>query len=237
MIKREDTRLINCLNVIVGPRFFETTPEKIKTMAASMNLPQGQLTPIIVYPVTSKSYQLVAGLTRLRAAIDILRWQKIRAEVIYADDPRHYKVIELTENIDRRDLTRDQRRTMRQHRKELQRQIMESVEPAKAGRGKKGGIREAAREAGISKSTAHRRQHETDKLSQNPSSGTISDQPTSTAAQQSGKKPLSTHYSPAEYNAIKAYADQHKLPMGNVVREAVRQYLSAHGINIISNAA
>ena len=55
----------------------------------------------------------------------------------------------------------------------VERQQMAEVEPAKGGRGKKGGISEAARKAGLTRRTAQRRMTET-KPAQNTKSGQVS---------------------------------------------------------------
>ena len=231
MIKHEGTREINCLSISVGERFMAPTPEQIKAMAASMAQPQGQVTPIIVTNVTRMTYRLVAGATRLRAAIDILRWKKIRVEVIYGDE-LDYKVIELTENLDRRDLTAKQRKDMRKRRVELQRELLARVKLAKGGRGNKGGLREAARAAGMPETTAR-------KLRQNIEGRAVyavpeqalaasvpatSTQPRSVAGE-FAKKQVSVKFSILEYGMLSATADARRIAMAELIRQIVHDFL------------
>jgi hypothetical protein len=225
----ERTRMINCLKISVGPRHLEPTPENIKKMAESLSLPQGQLTPIVVTAVTKNSYELVAGATRLRAAIDILHWKEIRAEIINGH-PLDYKMFELTENLDRHDLTREQRRKMRERRTELECELLQNVEPAKGGRGRKGGLRDAARQAGMSHTTAQRRKE--DKLAQNNENGPVSDQPEpaaaaskSTASARIAPRQLSFKMTLADYELLKASALARRKSMAELVRELVRDFI------------
>jgi ParB-like nuclease domain len=124
-------------------------------MAASLgNI--GQIAPIVARHVTTKSCRLVAGATRLEAA-KRLGWPRIQASIVVADNELEYRMAEIDENWERRDLTAEERSKMRRDRADLQRRLMALIKPAKGGRGRKGGIRAAAREAGISHVTALRR--------------------------------------------------------------------------------
>lgn len=86
---------------------------------------------------------------------------------------------------------------------------MAGVEPAKGGRGKKGGIREAARRAGVPKSTAHDRKQET-KLSENLYSRTVSPPAKRTVAEGLAFHKHSIHYRRAQtdWDALGLLASQ-----------------------------
>jgi hypothetical protein len=238
MITREGVKEIECLQIIIGKRYLEPSEASIKAMAKSMSSPSGQLTPIIVNHVTRSSYQLIAGATRLRAAIDILDWRRIRAEIIQGD-PLDYQIVELAENLDRRDLTGKQRKDMRVLRTQLERELMAKVEPAKGGRGKKGGFREAARQADMSVTTAHRRHKEAQEkkaeqflaspaitapiaLANNPAPVLRS------ATEQIAMKSCSFKITRVDYEALVARAAARQLTLTEFVRHVIREFLRAN---------
>jgi hypothetical protein len=147
----EATRRIQIANISTSERFYKPSPKQIDEMAASLKA-IGQLTAIMVHPVTRTSWRIVAGGTRLLAAFK-LGWTHIRADIISgsADD---YRIIELTENAERRNLTAAQRKQARAELRKLIREKLAGAKAAKGGRGKKGGLSEAAREMGVARSTA-----------------------------------------------------------------------------------
>jgi hypothetical protein len=154
-LKHLAIKQINPLSVAIGERFLMPTDHEVKDMAESIKA-GGQLTPILVGFVTTKHYELVAGATRVLAFTRHLDKKTIRAEIV-SGTPLEYKIAEITENLNRKNLTAEQKKEMRKRKIELERQHMAEVEPAKGGRGKKGGRREAARKEGISEPTARRR--------------------------------------------------------------------------------
>ena len=81
--------------------------------------------------------------------------------------------MELTENIERQDLTTRQRSAMRARRGELLRELMALAPPSNGGRGKTGGLRQAARAAEMPETTARREA----KLRQNRDSRAVSPDP------------------------------------------------------------
>lgn len=164
----EGTRSIPIANISTSERFCEPTQKQIDDMAASLKM-VGQLTAIMVHPAERNGWRIVAGGTRLRAAFK-LGWTKIRADII-AGPSIDYKIIELTENVSRRNLTATQRKETRAELRRLLAQKLATVKASKGGRGHKGGMREAARQMGVSKDTAHRAM----KLSQNSKSETVSE--------------------------------------------------------------
>ena len=83
----------------------------------------------------------------------------------------------------------------------VERQQMAEVEPAKGGRGKKGGISEAARKAGLTRRTAQRRMTET-KPAQNTKSGQVS----CPATTEPKPQPTAEPKSPALFEAPKEIA-------------------------------
>jgi hypothetical protein len=174
MIHLRKNKLINLASVAIGDRYLAPTESGIAAMTKSLET-RGQINPITVRLVTGSSYRLVAGATRFEAA-KRLGWKHIRADIVAVDDEREYKIIEIEENLERRDLTPEQRREMRAKVEEYQRELMKDVAPAKGGRGQKGGLREAARQAGINETTARRR---VGKLRQNIESDAVSTKPKS----------------------------------------------------------
>jgi len=174
-IRTKETKEIDALSVHIGERRLHPTQDDVAKMMKSIEA-FGQIHPIRVYPITSKTYQLISGATRLQAFIK-LGEKKILATVCVGDSSLDYEIEERVENVERRGLSVDQRRELRAEIKELQKQALVKVidaEPAKGGRGKKGGLANAAREAGIPLTTAQRRATEA-KPTQNAEPGRFSE--------------------------------------------------------------
>jgi hypothetical protein len=150
-------------------RYLAPTPEAIADMVKSLK-EHGQIEPIVVHQLTRDHYYLICGATRVRAASS-LSWKTIRASVVSGTDSE-FKIAEIVENLHRAKVTAEQRRLMKERIKELkskQGAFLAAVEPCKGGRGKTGGLREAARKLGLSKGGAHRL-----KLPQNRDVGAVS---------------------------------------------------------------
>jgi ClpX C4-type zinc finger/ParB-like nuclease domain len=151
----ESTNKVPLWSFIVRDRYLPPTEASIKSMMLSLEK-LGQIAPIVARKVASDKYQLVVGATRFAAARE-LGWTHIQASIVTADNELEYQLAEIDENWERRELSKEERAKMREDRIELQRKIMAEVQPAKGGRGKRGGIREAARQAGVSRTTAYRK--------------------------------------------------------------------------------
>jgi hypothetical protein len=224
-------------------RLLPPTETGIKQMAASFEA-YGQLQAILVRHVAKNTVKLVVGATRLAAA-KRLRWDHVRADVITVKDERDYQIIEIEENMERRDLTDNQRKFLREKKRVLEIEKMGPVEPAKPGRGKKGGISQAAREGGMTRRTAQRRK----KTAQNTESAHIS-VPASPAKDTSTTPPPSPPPSPAPVGNHKSTLDPWKMSFemtiaerdrldefwpgrfpnrGACVREAVRVFVKGNG--------
>jgi hypothetical protein len=151
---------VNLTSLIIRDRYMPPNETAIKRMMADLKI-NGQIAPILVRLVTgsdrrSAINRLVVGACRFEAA-KRLGWKTLRAEFITADHELDYAITELAENLIRRDLTRQQKREMKAKMIAYQKQIMTDIEPAKGGRGNKGGVSEAARNAGVPRTTARRR--------------------------------------------------------------------------------
>ena len=167
----ERIKLVKPLSIAVGQRIIPPTEKNVAAMMASF-VKYTQLTPIAVMPVTTNTYRLIVGATRLEAAIK-LGWNEIRVEVVTGTEDE-FEAHEILENLDRRDLTRQQRAMLRQRKRDLEHRMLENVQKTIGGRGQKGGVREAARQAGVPLATAQRRHN---KPTQNEQSGSVSDAP------------------------------------------------------------
>lgn len=234
----EKIKEISPLNVCVGERYLVPTQKNIEKMAVSLQQ-QGQICPIIVCHITQNKYQLIVGATRLRAAIDILHWDKIRAEIVIGP-PIDYKLFELTENIDRRDLTGAQRKQMRAKRKELLLEKLKQTPPVKGGRGKKGGLSQAAREAGVPLTTAHRDAkpfQTSDNGRVSPNADGASTAPADIPERSTAhiKYPLSTTYNETEMQFIEASAKQANISKGEFIRQCVRDRMRLGSISLVVN--
>jgi ParB-like nuclease family protein len=166
----EGTKDIKVLQISCSDADRELPPLRAAIEAMKKSLQTtGQISPIGVHPVTRNTYRVIVGATRFRAASE-LGWTTIRAS-IWNGSANDFLIHQLAENVERRDLSAEQRRNMRAKIRELQRQQVANVKAAKGGRGRKGGLREAARDAGIPRATARRR---AGKLGHNIESGPVS---------------------------------------------------------------
>jgi ParB-like nuclease domain len=149
-------------------RYLPPEPIAVETMKKLLR-DLGQIHPISVYPITRNSYRLISGATRFRAAV-ALQWKTIRAS-IWTGSAIDFEIHELAENVGRHELSAAKRKEMRAKIKELQARQLANIAPSKGGRGKKGGLADAARQADMPRSTAQRRQA---KPAHNPKSGQVS---------------------------------------------------------------
>jgi ParB-like chromosome segregation protein Spo0J len=142
---------IQAINRILPP-----TQERVDSMSHALGT-RGQFTPILITKQGEKGWRVVAGATRLAAAAD-LGWEYIKATIV-AGDERQLQLMEIEENTERHDLTADERALLKAKERELREERLEAFQEAiaeapptpataKGGRGKKGGIRAAARKAG-----------------------------------------------------------------------------------------
>jgi ParB-like chromosome segregation protein Spo0J len=134
----------------------------VKRLAVSMKR-IGLMTPITVryYPETldgaDDGYEIIVGRHRYAAAVS-LGWDEIDAIVIECSDV-DAKLWEISENLDRAELTQLQRDRQIALWIELTNEGVDKlaqVEPVSGGRGNKGGVRAAARELGVERSDANR---------------------------------------------------------------------------------
>jgi hypothetical protein len=164
--KELDTRNVSVGNVHILERVLFPTKARIDAMAKSLSGSLGQLQPILVTKHLHSAWRVVAGATRLLAAKQ-LGWKHIRATIISANNDIEYQLIEIAENLDRHDLSDNERARLKKKDKELRAQKIAELEAElaegadkpkpKGGRGKKGGVADAARKAGVPRSTAQDR--------------------------------------------------------------------------------
>lgn len=151
-------KTLSVWKIDIGERLFPPTEKRVKELEAAIAA-DGQHTPIMVRAVTGDTFKVVAGAARLMALRNLER-PTVDARLVTGLDI-DYQIAELSENFDRHDLTREQRAEIAGKLADLRRQretdAVRDVKPAKGGRGKKGGLSEAARQAGIPRSTAQRR--------------------------------------------------------------------------------
>jgi hypothetical protein len=215
-MKHERTRDITIMNVSysAADRYLKPSRDAIREMKLSLQL-TGQISPIGVYPITTHKFRLIYGATRFVAAME-LGWKTILASV-FSGHPDDFRIYELSENVERRDLSTEQRQAMKKEILELQSKRLAEVEPAVGGRGHKGGLREAARRAGISEPTARRR-----KLRQNDSSDAVSDP----QWRQRGRRTLSTWLSTAEFERMMVICKQNNWTLAHAVRIMILDYIN-----------
>lgn len=154
---RVETISISEIELPKGRR--DIRPEAVGDLARSMQQ-IGLLSPIGVRVVDGKA-RLVYGGHRLEAARK-LGWDTIDCHLIEADD-RQARMAEIAENLHRAELTALERseqvaewlRLEEEHATEKAGQV-DRLSATVGGRGKTGGISEAAREIGIDRSTARR---------------------------------------------------------------------------------
>jgi len=228
----EQTRGIRVMQVSCDDtdRVLPPTRTAIEAMKESLRQ-SGQISEISVHPVTRNSYRVIAGATRLRAAAE-LGWKTIRAS-IWSGSAIDFQIHELTENVERRELTGKQRRDMRGKIKELQRQRLANVAPGKGGRGKKGGLREQAREMGVPRTTAQRRRET--KVAQNIENGPVSAPPAETtkAAQpvaspsEFEKKKFTIEMTNGLFLRLVAWSEAENISVSEAIRRIIRERLDA----------
>src|SRR5262245_42557797 len=95
-----EVKEVKVADLAVGDRFIEPTEAEIEAMMKSLKR-FGQLSPIVVAPITMSTYRVVAGATRLKAASK-LNWDRVRVHVM-SGSPAQCRIVELFENLDRRD--------------------------------------------------------------------------------------------------------------------------------------
>jgi hypothetical protein len=169
---------------------------------------------------------------RVFEAAKRLGWKTIRADIISVDHELQYAMVELSENLDRRDLTAEQRRRMKEHLRDCQTRLMESIAPAKGGRGKKGGKSDAARKAGMSRPTAQRRAkaaHNTHngQVSADASEPAAADKPAVAAAKSQWERhKIVFDMSVGDVRALDAFiAANHYESRSECIRDAVRKFI------------
>lgn len=147
--------------IIIGNRLRGVDQEKVDVLAQSMAM-IGLQTPISVWSPNDQEVHLVAGAHRLAAAIK-LGWESIDCSYVTLSeiDRRRW---EIAENLHRSELTVLQRdehvaEWIKLTEETEEEQKVAQLAPLKkpgAGRGSKGGIREASRELGIDRDDARR---------------------------------------------------------------------------------
>lgn len=217
------TRDIRVLNVACNDdeRHLKPTQAAIEGMMKSLQ-EYGQIHPISVYQIVRGQYRLIAGATRFRAA-SALKWEFISA-TIWSGSAVEYKIHELAENVDRRELTGAQRRDMKARLKELQRERLAAVAPAEGGRGKKGGVSEEARQMGVSRTTARRRQDET-KPGRSDHSGQVS------AVRRDEDCSATMHINRHNREKLDAWARKHNMNRSTAMWTIIRERLEAEEAN------
>lgn len=173
---KSQTGFVDVKNIHVVDRIIPPTKARIDAMARSLSGPLGQLVPILIAKHLYSSWRVVTGATRLAAATQ-LGWKQIEATIIGADNSFEYQLIEIAENLHRHDLSEGERSVLEQKQadlsaerlayfKALMKKAADDPAPPPPPRphretgnppGRpKGGVRDAARKAGVPKSTADR---------------------------------------------------------------------------------
>ena len=159
-------------------RILPPTQARIDAMANALGERRGQLASILITE-HGDGWRVVAGATRHAAAV-LLGWEYIKATIVSGTEAQ-LRLMEIEENLERAHLSDDERALLKAKERELRAERLTAFEtaleeapptPAKGGRGKKGGVRAAARKAGVPKSTAYR---QAAKLSQTEN-GTVSEE-------------------------------------------------------------
>lgn len=141
----------------VGDRQYPPTQKQVEQLARLLAADGQQLSPILVRPVTADTYKVVCGATRLKAARH-LGWTHVKAQEV-AGPLVDCQIAELADDFGSKGLNRKQRAEIGRKLRELRQQRAAAageVEKAKGGRGKRGGVAEAARQAGVAESTARK---------------------------------------------------------------------------------
>ncbi len=184
----DEYRSLQIREIMTGERFIEPTPERVKKMMETLAR-DGQHHPIIVYRINLtkvSKYKVISGATRLEAATQ-LGWAYIQAKIVQGIE-LDFKIAEIVENEYRADLSKEEHTRMRARLKELRADQenlladalskLEDQPKARGGRGKKGGLADAARKAGVPETTARRRG--TKNLAKNASGEVSNDKPPAT---------------------------------------------------------
>jgi ParB-like chromosome segregation protein Spo0J len=175
--RKRETKMIDVTSIKIEERILKPNKARIAAMAKSLKSDLGQLNPILITKHLL-AWRVVAGATRLMAAQE-LGWDQIEATIIGADNEFEYKLIEIAENFDRHDLSEAERKRLKDTDKELRAQRLVHFErlaagdngpvgvappkKAKGGRGRKAGVRDAARKAGVPLATAQRKLTQSEK--------------------------------------------------------------------------
>jgi ParB-like chromosome segregation protein Spo0J len=169
--KKLDTKMVTVDNIHVEDRIIYPSQKRIDAMAKSLSGEMGQINAVLITKHLHSSWKVVAGATRVLAA-EQLGWKQIEATIIGADNNFEYQLIEVAENLHRHDLSDNERAKLKKIENDLlEKRIAffdklledhpelfgKTIAKAKGGRGKKGGVRAAARAAGVSHGTSQRR--------------------------------------------------------------------------------
>ncbi len=79
------------------------TPQSVKDLADSIEQ-NGLQFPVVVQPYTTKPFRLIAGHRRFKACTTFLKWKEIPATVRADLTEKQAKVLNFTENLERKDL-------------------------------------------------------------------------------------------------------------------------------------
>jgi ClpX C4-type zinc finger/ParB-like nuclease domain len=168
--KKLDTKMVNVDNIHVEDRIMHPSQKRIDAVAKALSN-EGQFNPVLITKHLHSSWKVVAGATRVLAA-EQLGWKQIEATIIGADNNFEYQLIEVAENLHRHDLSDNEREKLKKVESDLFEKRLaffdklreehpelfgKHIAKAKGGRGKKGGVRAAARAAGVSQTTAQDR--------------------------------------------------------------------------------
>jgi hypothetical protein len=132
------------------------TEAQVKALAELIAQDGYQRDAILVRRVTSNTYKVVCGATRV-LALRLLNWPKVRAQLVSSAYWSDYQIAELSDDLSSKQLTRGQQAETARKLKELRQKAAAeagNVAKAKGGRGKRGGVAEAARQAGVPRTTA-----------------------------------------------------------------------------------
>ena len=226
----ERTKDINVMAISYSEsdRYLKPTRAAIDAMKKSLAM-DGQINPISLYPVTLNKYRLIAGATRFVAAME-LGWKTIRASV-FSGSAIDFQIYELIENVERRELGKEQRADMKARIRQLQSERLAKVEPAKGGRGHKGGVSDEARQMGVPRTTALRRQQEA-KPAHIPKSGQVSEPATAAPTTVTPRKPtqlkhkIQADITDTDFALLRAWSDAHSMNLAEAVRTIVHEYLA-----------
>ena len=97
-MKRLKTQSIKISTIEIGKRF-RTEPGDIESLAQSIEN-EGLINPITI----DSDHNLLAGFRRLSACI-MLKWAKIPATIYSIESEYEHRIVELIENIQRKDMT------------------------------------------------------------------------------------------------------------------------------------